>query len=361
MEAIAATRLMVVVFSGHANGSRQVIREVERAVNDGHIIIPFRIEDVSFSSALAFFLSTCHWLDALTPPLEAHMNRLADTIASFLSPSADEDKFSVGPRPSTQYADNTRQIQSPESSSPGTCVLDRIAVLTPRVTDWATSVAQRRNAVRSLGMLAREANSVDEKERVASAVVKALFDTNKNTRDMAASILGEIGPPAVDPILSEEVWKIPGREHGYEIAKRIFVEMGEMAVPTLVSKIDRDVYVITNALCDMPFNHVKEGCKQILARTVFSGRYREEIFRKMRSHPQWDEAELRNLLKLWLQHSDPLVRVLSAEWAAEAFPHEFSKVIRAMDDDSAMVERFYGPVKPKSVAEWVRDLAHEVQ
>ena len=75
-DAIAATRLTVVVFSTHANRSPQVLREVERSVAKGRTIIPFRIRDVPFSKSLDYFLSTCQWFDALTPPLEPHINRL---------------------------------------------------------------------------------------------------------------------------------------------------------------------------------------------------------------------------------------------------------------------------------------------
>jgi hypothetical protein len=46
IEGISQARVMVLVFSGHANHSPQVIREVERAVHRGLVIIPLRIEAV---------------------------------------------------------------------------------------------------------------------------------------------------------------------------------------------------------------------------------------------------------------------------------------------------------------------------
>jgi TIR domain-containing protein len=45
INAIAGAKLMVLIFSQHANVSPQIKREVERAVNKGLPIIPVRIED----------------------------------------------------------------------------------------------------------------------------------------------------------------------------------------------------------------------------------------------------------------------------------------------------------------------------
>jgi protein-disulfide isomerase len=88
IEAIRSSRVMVLVFSSHANASPQIRREVERAVNAETVLIPFRIEDVAPAQSLEFFLGTPHWLDALTPPFEAHLARLATAVQSFLTTSS---------------------------------------------------------------------------------------------------------------------------------------------------------------------------------------------------------------------------------------------------------------------------------
>lgn len=85
VDAIEASQTMVVILSQNSNRSRQVIREVERAVDSGVVIIPFRIDHIDPTGAMALFLSTEHWLDALTPPLEKHIERLGRTIQLFLS------------------------------------------------------------------------------------------------------------------------------------------------------------------------------------------------------------------------------------------------------------------------------------
>jgi hypothetical protein len=83
INAIEGSRLMVIILSEHSNRSNQVIREVERAVANNVIIIPFRIENIDPSGAMAYFLSTEHWLDAITPPVEAHIQKLGSTIQLF--------------------------------------------------------------------------------------------------------------------------------------------------------------------------------------------------------------------------------------------------------------------------------------
>jgi hypothetical protein len=85
VDAISESSLMVLVFSSRSNNSPHVMREVERAASKGIPILPFRIEDVAPSKSMEFFLSTPHWLDALTPPLEKHLGHLAGTVEMLLS------------------------------------------------------------------------------------------------------------------------------------------------------------------------------------------------------------------------------------------------------------------------------------
>lgn len=88
MEGIRGARVFVLIFSGHANLSEQVNREVERAVNKGLPIVPLRIEDVLPSDALEYFIGNQHWLDALTPPLERHLDHLVEVVGGLLGREA---------------------------------------------------------------------------------------------------------------------------------------------------------------------------------------------------------------------------------------------------------------------------------
>jgi hypothetical protein len=84
IEGINSSRLVVIVFSASSNGSPQVLREVERAVSKGIGIIPFRVEDVKPSKSMEYFLSSPHWLDAIDPPLERHIQSLIATVKTLL-------------------------------------------------------------------------------------------------------------------------------------------------------------------------------------------------------------------------------------------------------------------------------------
>ena len=82
--AIKASRIMVVVISGNSNQSRGFVEEVGIALASDLIIIPFRIENINPTGKMAFYLSAARWLDAFTPPLEEHVDKLVDTIMELL-------------------------------------------------------------------------------------------------------------------------------------------------------------------------------------------------------------------------------------------------------------------------------------
>src|SRR5271165_4255741 len=87
IDAIHECRIMVLVFSSKANLSGHIPKEIERAVSQGLTIMPLRIEDVAPAKSLDYFIGGVHWLDALTPPLEAHLERLAANVHTLLSRS----------------------------------------------------------------------------------------------------------------------------------------------------------------------------------------------------------------------------------------------------------------------------------
>ena len=96
VKAIDECRVMVLIFSASANNSKQIRREVERAVNAGATIIPVRIEDVAPTEAMAYFMSTVHWLDAMNAPLDDHLQRLTASIKALLQVPA--GRLQVGGR-----------------------------------------------------------------------------------------------------------------------------------------------------------------------------------------------------------------------------------------------------------------------
>lgn len=105
IDAIEGSRVFVLVFSANANASVQVKREVERAVAKGLNIMPVRIEDVVPSKYFEYFISSAHWLDAITPPMEEHLTYLAEVIGRIVNgptvPLSDPptDRMRVPPDP----------------------------------------------------------------------------------------------------------------------------------------------------------------------------------------------------------------------------------------------------------------------
>jgi hypothetical protein len=108
--AIQGAQIMLLVFSEHANQSPQVQREVERAASSGKVILPLRVDDVLPEAALAYYLGTPHWLDAITKPFEAHLEKLADACASLLAVT--------GRSPQDATSDPAPVIAAPATAQP---------------------------------------------------------------------------------------------------------------------------------------------------------------------------------------------------------------------------------------------------
>jgi TIR domain len=129
VDAIRSSRVMVLVFSSHANSSPQIRREVQLAVSAETVLIPFRIEDVAPAQSLEYFLGTPHWLDALTPPLEAHLERLTAAVMSFLA-LGESDGSPAGtattPEDNSATAADLTQTTSPRGGPPRTEGLEPI-------------------------------------------------------------------------------------------------------------------------------------------------------------------------------------------------------------------------------------------
>jgi len=89
VDAIDASQVFVLVLSNGSNTSEQVIREVGGAVGKGIPILPLRIEDVEPSREMSYYLQITHWLDALTPPLEQHLEKLANSVQALMSVGAE--------------------------------------------------------------------------------------------------------------------------------------------------------------------------------------------------------------------------------------------------------------------------------
>jgi len=88
IRAINSSKVMVVIFSSYIFQSQFVKSEVERAFSKGLIIAPFRIENIDPQGGLELYLGRRHWLDAMTPPLENHIQTLVTSIQPMLAAAA---------------------------------------------------------------------------------------------------------------------------------------------------------------------------------------------------------------------------------------------------------------------------------
>ncbi|MBN2863538.1 MAG: TIR domain-containing protein, partial [Bacteroidales bacterium] len=85
IKAIKESKVFILVYTQNSNGSQQVIKEVDRAVHHGLTVITLRLEDVKMSDQLEYYISDVHWLDAMSPPLEQHINRLSKVVNMLMS------------------------------------------------------------------------------------------------------------------------------------------------------------------------------------------------------------------------------------------------------------------------------------
>jgi hypothetical protein len=97
IDAIAAARVMVLVFSASSNASAQVRREVERAIHKHVQILPFRIEHLTPSKSLEYFLSSQHWMDAFSGPMDGHYSRLCSYLKTQLMTAPTEAPPAASP------------------------------------------------------------------------------------------------------------------------------------------------------------------------------------------------------------------------------------------------------------------------
>jgi hypothetical protein len=121
VDAIDHCRAMVVIFSSSANNSKQIQREVQRAFEREVPVVPFRIENVAPEQSLAYYMGSVHWLDALTPPLEQHLQKLAASVKPFAQINALGEKDNEKRSPREDETDKSTEIdrsRPPASSTP---------------------------------------------------------------------------------------------------------------------------------------------------------------------------------------------------------------------------------------------------
>ena len=95
--AIKSCRVFLVIFSENSNRSQRVLDEVNLAISQKVVIVPFRVEDLKPDGALELHLSSRHWLDAFDPSWQEHLKDLVQIVSSVLHKPVTQDQIDVPP------------------------------------------------------------------------------------------------------------------------------------------------------------------------------------------------------------------------------------------------------------------------
>jgi serine/threonine protein kinase len=121
VDAIAASEMMLLIYSASAGRSQQVKRELECASTAQLTVIPLRIQNLEPEGAFRFFLGSVRWLDAFVEPLEPHLYEAASVICKFLGRSPVRAvRTSRESIPETRGAERRDAVSPPVSAKPET-------------------------------------------------------------------------------------------------------------------------------------------------------------------------------------------------------------------------------------------------
>ena len=93
--AIEGCRVFLVIFSKTANRSQRVLDEVNLAISQQAVILPFRIENLEPEGAMKLHLSSRHWLDAFEPSWESHIKKLIKDVSANLEAAIEDEEIVV--------------------------------------------------------------------------------------------------------------------------------------------------------------------------------------------------------------------------------------------------------------------------
>lgn len=106
VKAIRSMRVMVLVFTGNANNSDEIKKEVALASQNRLAVIPLRVEDVRPGDAFLYELSTRQWVDAFDD-WDSAMSRLAEQIGEI---SGHQTAPLAAPQPGSHAAARRRRL-----------------------------------------------------------------------------------------------------------------------------------------------------------------------------------------------------------------------------------------------------------
>jgi hypothetical protein len=200
VDGIRASRTFLLIFSGQSVASPQVRRETERAANAGLPIIPFRIEDVLPSKSLEFFISSAHWLDALSRPMEPHYDYLVKVVGRLI---AEADGTTVPPMP-------MRAAAAPIATTPA-----RAGRFTPG-TIIAVVAVLGGVTVAGIGALREDSPRAEPPGNRVTDVSRSIFTRRATTKDPNKPVRLRSAPAQDGPVIAvigtDEVFRVAPRQ-----------------------------------------------------------------------------------------------------------------------------------------------------
>lgn len=84
VHAIRECKVVLLIASFFINSSEQIMNEIEIAVNNSKIILPFKIEEVEYNDSYKYYLNRKHWIEA-TPNPQNYYSLLVEELKYLLS------------------------------------------------------------------------------------------------------------------------------------------------------------------------------------------------------------------------------------------------------------------------------------
>jgi hypothetical protein len=224
MDGIAGSRVLVVVFSTSANRSSHVLAEVDAAVRKGAVIVPFRIENVMPDGAMEYHLRARHWLDALTPDLEMHVDRLAEQVAAIIAPGQPlPEPATLPPRAMGNEMRAVRARQRSRSIVKRLRAHPRLLLVAGLLLGGGAWWYSRPRAVRDTAFTVREVSSGGGNESTFRVTARGLrfFEGPDETAPIAQRQYTGVFPAAVTRYIKVEIelsYDPPGREVRFPFA-----------------------------------------------------------------------------------------------------------------------------------------------
>ena len=131
IKALEECKAMILVFTDASNLSVQVHREVDAAVGSGKTIIPFKCSETEPSGSMRYYLSTLHWMDALTEPMDTSIGNLLQFTKRVVM---EGQEFEAGTEKQTSLAAGTANAGSPANRKKIVWILAAACILLAVVT-----------------------------------------------------------------------------------------------------------------------------------------------------------------------------------------------------------------------------------